>query len=224
MQNVLYIAEYPNRVEYAEAYPIEVSYDYDRIVHCPQCGRFVSGGYWLPPREVVLTSRKIPDFLYAYCDNVDFLLSEQALTRIQKAGLKGILKAEEIEQVRFQRKSKKDTIIPKYFHIELAYSRITLNHEKSVIHYGADCSDTGICSLCRQVAKTRNFTRSLVFNMENFEEYDIFHVYEMGSLVFLSQRFVDFCRRESLTNLHCTPVHRYGKQSAEYFLDGKTIE
>lgn len=220
MDQSLYIVDYPKKNDYAEAYPIPVEVDFDRMVHCPECGRWVSGGYWAQPREVVLTSRKIPDFLYAYCDHSPFLLTEHALEMIRQAGLTGIEKAEEIEQVRFQRKSKKETPIPHYFHIELVRSRITVDHEKSVIQYGTVSSDSGTCPLCRQVPKTMDFTRYLSFRMEAYEGYDIFHIYEMGNTVFLSQRFVDFCREAGLTNLHFTPARKYGRWAAEYFLDG----
>ena len=220
MDKTFYIVEHPRTPAFAEAAIIPVAYDYDRIDRCPECGSFVSGAYWISPREVVLTSRKCPDFLYNYCDNVDFLLSEKALDLILHSELTGIVKTEEIEQVRFQRKSKKETPIPKYFHIELARSRITVDHEKSVIHYGKTPSGRALCQLCHQVDYTMDFTRKLTFHMDNYEGYDIFQTYEMGNIVLLSQRFVNFCRENSLTNLHCTPIQTYGKREAEYFLDG----
>lgn len=219
MENKFYIAEFPRKTEYAEAYPADnVTYDYDRFVACPLCGERVSGAYWVPPREVILTKRNVPDFLYTYGDNAPFVISPKALQVIRDAGLTGIKCAEEIEHVRFQRRSKKEVVIPRYYHIELERSRITINHEKSIIHYGKS-SRTHTCALCRQVPATLDFTRRIVFNAEAYEGYDIFQIYEIGSAI-VSQRFVDVCRENDLTNLHVTPAETYGQWAAAYFLDG----
>ncbi len=219
MKKCLYIVDYPRKTEFAEAAPIDVNNDYSRYESCPKCGNRVSGALWMRPREVVLTSRKIPDFLYAYCDDSPFLLSENALQKIQDAGLVGITKAEEIEHIRFQRKSKKEVPIPKFYHIELARSMITIDHPKSRIVYGNRGKRT-CCSLCRQVPATYNFFRSLSFNMDAYEGYDIFYIYELGNTVFLSQRFVDFYKENKLTNLHFDPAEKHGQWAASYFLDG----
>lgn len=218
MEHSKYIVEYPRKSEFAEAAIIDVTHDYTRFVSCPKCGARVSGAYWARPREVVLTKQNAPDFLYTYCDNAPFVISEKALCEISQAGLKGITCAEEIETVRFQRKAKKERALPKYFHIELARSCITINHQKSEIVYG---NQRGIaCPLCRQIPATYDFCRSLSFCMDFFEGYDIFQIYELGETVFLSQKFVDFYKNSTLSNLHFTPAEKYGAWEASYFLDG----
>ena len=50
--------------------------------------------------------------------------------------------------------------------------------------------------------------------------YDIFFTYEMGGLALLSQRFVDVCRENGLTNLHFRPAAKFLEKEARYFLDG----
>lgn len=219
MNITIYVVNYPQKIEFAEVAITDVEYDYGRYISCPQCGRRVSGAYWMQPREIVLTSHKTPDFLYAYCDSSPFLLSEKALTDIRSAGLKGIVQAEEIEHVKFQRKSKKEVSIPKYYHIELARSHITIDHKRSVISYG-NKNETAFCPLCNQVSATYDFFRSLSFHMDMYEGYDIFQIYEMGEAVFLSQHFVEFCKDRRLTNLHFTSANKYGQETASYFLDG----
>lgn len=215
----LYIVEYPRKSEYAEAAIIGVEHDYSRFVSCPQCGARVSGAYWEHPREVVLTRHKAPDFLYAYCDNAPFVLSEKAIELIRQAGLTGITCVEEIENVRFQRKSKKELAVPKYYHIELARSQITINHQESQIVYGSSSNPT-TCPLCRQVPALYNFFRSLSFNTDVYEGYDIFQIYELGETVFLSQKFVDFCTKNNLSNLHFKPAKKHGTWAYSYFIEG----
>lgn len=228
MEPELYIVTYPWNTEYAEAaLTDDVKYDYDRVERCPLCGRRVSGGFWSPPREVTLTNRRIPDFLYSYSSRAPFLISERALTVIRQEGLTGIKDAQKIEHVRFQRKGKKEIPIPQYYYIELIRSKMTINHEKSVIVYGkpdGDPEEEGsyakVCPLCRPVQGTYDFLRHLEFHTEQYEGYDIFFTYELGESTFLSKHFVDVCRENGLTNLHFRPAAKYGTKEAKYFLDG----
>lgn len=220
MEQELYIAIRPMTGKYAESYPPDdVEYDDNVADLCPLCGGRVSGSYWMRPREVVLTSRRVPDFLYCYGGSKPpFLISEHALTVIRQEGLTGIKDAQEIEHVRFQRKAKKEVPIPKYYYLELERSKMTINHEKSSIVYGS-CPEgdpySKACPLCRPVAGTYNELRHLEFHMEQYEGYDIFHTYELCDTTFLSRRFVDVCRKYGLTNLHFTPAEKYGTNEDE---------
>lgn len=219
----LYIVDYPRKSEYAEAAITPVNYDYDRCEYCPECGARVSGAYWMPPREVVLTRHKAPDFLYGYSDNVDFVVSDRVIEAIRSAELTGLLVSEEIETVRFQRKPKQEKYLPKYYHIEVARSRITIDHDRSNIKYGSpygNRKDSGGCPLCRPVPRTYDFMRSLTFHMEKYEGYDIFQSYELCNTLFVSQRFVDTAGKWGLTNLHYTPVQTHGEWAWKYFLEG----
>lgn len=218
MHNALYLVDRPRKTNYAEAAPTQLEYDYEKFISCPHCGNRVSGAYWKRPREIVVTSRNTPDFLYTYGDNTPFLLSEKALNLVLKAGLTGINRVEKIESARFQRKSNKDVPLPSYYHIELVRSQITIDHQNSNIKYGRMNGPT--CPLCRQVPATYNFTRKLSFHMDAYEGYDIFQIYELGNQVFLSQSFVDLCVDNKLTNLHYTIAERHDSWAAEYFLDG----
>ena len=142
---------------------------------------------------------------------------------IQQAGLTGIQDVQEIEHVRFQRKGKKEVPIPKYYDLELVRSKMTINHEKSVISYGQSREGSPYsraCPLCHPVPGTYDFLRHLEFHTEQYEGYDIFFTYEMGGLALLSQRFVDVCRENGLTNLHFRPAAKFLEKEARYFLDG----
>ena len=200
-----------------------MQHDYDRTDRCPQCGAYVSGAYWMQPREVVLTRHKAPDFLYAYCDNVPFVVSERVLDAIQSTGLTGLLRAEEIETVRFQRRPKHEKYLPKYYHIEVARSRMTIDHSNSMIKYGNRKAGPG-CPLCRQIPATYDFIRFLSFRMEEYEGFDIFQTYEMNNTLFVSQRFLDMAGKWGLTNLYCTPAEQHGRDLWTYFIDGAENE
>ena len=87
MKPEFYIVMDPWKTEYATGeLPDNVVYDFDRMERCPLCGAPVSGGYWPQPREVALTNRRVPDFLYSYSYE-PFLISERALAVIQPSGM-----------------------------------------------------------------------------------------------------------------------------------------
>lgn len=223
MKPEFYIVMDPWKTEYATGeLPDNVVFDFDKMERCPLCGAPVSGGYWPRPREVALTNRRVPDFLYSYSYE-PFLISERALAVIQQARLTGIRDVQEIEHVRFQRKGKKEIPIPKYYYLELVQSKMTINHEKSLIAYGK-CRKgdpySRACPLCHPVPGTYDFLRHLEFHTEQYEGYDIFFTYEMGGLALLSQRFVDVCQENGLTNLHFRPTAKFLEKEARYFLDG----
>ena len=56
--------------------------------------------------------------------------------------------------------------------------------------------------------------------MDEYEGYDIFQSYELGNTLFLSQRFLDTAGEWVLTNLHCTPAEKSGKEFWDYFIEG----
>lgn len=205
----LFIVTYPQIAKYAETAPVLTGndaslYDFDQIERCPQCGQVISGARWIPPRKIVLTSRKVPDFLYTYGSSTPFLLSAKAFAEIRNAGLTGIKFAEPIDHARYLRKSKKEVAIPNYYYIEVEKSRITIDQDQSVTEYCESPTYTK-CPLCCPVPGARMAVRNLHWNMEEFEHYDIFQTYEMRKTLFVSKRFVEFCKDKGLTNLHCCP-------------------
>lgn len=217
MVNNLFVIEYPIETRFAEAAPIPVKYNYEKCTSCPQCGKLASGAYWMQPREVKLTKHNTPDFLYTVSGNTPFLLSERALEKIRQAGITGLTCAEEIESVSFQRKSKKELAIPKYYYVELVRSPITIDHQNSQITYGSKYGEK--CPLCRQVPRTYDFFRGLAFQGDVENVYDLFHIYELGDTVLLSQRFVDFYRESGLTGLCFVPAKEYGRELTDFLFD-----
>lgn len=219
METQFYIVEQPDG-KYAEeaclASTLKVHGDESQDV-CPRCGGGVSGLGWLRPRNIVLTNRRIPDFFYLWGANVPFLLSERALKVIQEAGLTGIRNVEPIDDARFLRKSKKEVPIPQYYHFELPFSRITMDQERSIIGYGPIVAEDRICPQCNPYGRSKNGYYGVSYHMENFEGYDIFHTFENCNTVFVSQRFVDVCRENGLTNLHICPIQDRGKESWKLF-------
>ncbi len=209
------MVDIPTTEKYAEGSLIEPEYLYDKCEICPQCGRKISGGYWKSPRSVALSKQNLPDFLYIYGGSTAFLISEKALNVINKAELTGISCIEEIEHLQYQRKSKKENPIPKYYYFEVMRSKISIDHEKSKISYGR-INENERCTLCNPIAATYDFFKSTIFNTDNYEGYDIFKTYELGDSLILSERFVDVCNKNGLSGLNCILAEEYDSQFSDW--------
>lgn len=208
MISQIYICEIPETPKYAEAEAAEGTYDFDVFEKCPKCSRRVSGGYWKKPHIVDISKRKLPDFMYIYGGTGTFLVSERVLNTFRQNQLTGILLAEEIDEIRFRGKALNSQSIPRYYSLKLARSFVSIDHEKSEILYG-DYHEEQVCPLCNPKGATKDFFRSLHMNMDCYEGYDIFTIYELGEATFVSQRFVDFCEQNGFTNLRATSIENY---------------
>lgn len=205
---------FDNNAQYAEHYisktidGYEASFDYNNYTSCPKCGARVSGAYWMKPRILYITRHTPPDFLYTVWGDASFVVSENAYRKIVESGIAGIKNAEKIDNVIFWKKPKEDYHIQDYYYIWLHSSQITIDYQNSdITRMGGN--DSGVCSLCNQVPGPIMSVKKLAFNMDLYEGYDIFHTYELGGYCFYSKRFVDFCKREHLTNLQCVPLYEY---------------
>ena len=203
----LFICCYPNRAVYGEAYSVNATYDYDAADRCPQCGQKISGGKMQPPRVVELAGNKVADIVYGYCFEGPFAVSERFVELYQTSDLKGIKSFSPLDEVRFRRKAMRDAPKPTLYTIELERSCITVDHANSLIVYGGKYGE--YCPLCRPFPKTKDFIKRLRMKMEEFENYDIFWTYEQGEITFLTSRFIDFCKKNRLTNLHYQPLSEY---------------
>lgn len=185
-----------------------IHYDFSLIERCPICGTPVSGGKWVEPKKVVLSGKKAPDFLLCIPPDVHYLLSERAMEAVRSYGITGIIKAEKIQDVAYKRHGTLKA--PDYYQLTIERSRVTINHQVSIIQYMMSHS-TRTCPLCRQVPALYDSIGKLQLNLEQYEGYDIFHIYELGNCVFLSQKFVDMCKQEKLTGFWYNTLDNHEK-------------
>lgn len=205
----IYICEIPETTKYAEAEAAEGTvYDFDVFEKCPECGRPVSGGYWKRPHIIDINKRKLPDFMYIAGGTGTFLVTERVLNAFRQNQLTGILSAEEIDVIQYRGQPLNSQSNPRYYSLKLARSFASIDHERSEILYG-DYYEEKRCSLCNPKGATKDFFRRLEMNMDRYEGYDIFTIYELGEATFVSQRFVDFCEHNGFSNLRATPIENY---------------
>ena len=162
------------------------------------------------PWRIYLTKGKLPDILYGYGMPNGFIVSEQLLLAMKDVQRTGIEAAEPIDCIYLDKKLNATLENTKYYSLTLARSSMAINHSQSRIIYG---SHTHFCSLCKPVPRTYDHICSLALDMEQYEGFDLFHIYELGTIVFASQKFVDFIKNHLFTNLYCEPLEEYDSRT-----------
>ena len=160
---------------------------------CPKCGGYIGPCYWVEPRKVILSRPKYGDFV----SGIELLVSERVKEAYEKSSLEGIKRFIPVEvcKVRYIRKS--PPLPPKYYSLELGYSFARVDLKKSVI---MGKHNDRFCELCNPRSCMTDKIDGFYIDDSNWGGEDIFHLHEMGSMVYVSQRFVDFCIENEFTN------------------------
>jgi len=164
--------------------------DYPR---CPKCGAGIGYSYLAEPRKVILSRPKYGDFT----SGIELLVSERVKEAYEKSDLKGIKRFIPVEVCKVRHIRKDPPLPPKYYSLELGYSFARVDLEKSVI-IGKHVDR--FCELCNPTSSTKDKIDGIYIDDSNWGGEDIFHLHEMGSCIYVSQRFVDFCLVNEFTN------------------------
>lgn len=214
----IFVCTIPDNSKFAEGMAAEDSnYNADQVERCPLCGKPVSGMRWEKPRVLELTGKRLPDFLYMYGADSMFAISEAVYNKMQTMQWNGILSFDKIDKIVLKSKSNAAAKEPVYYQINVKRSRITLDHQKSQISYGE--TEAQRCDLCNPVPATYDFFRGIQFYMDGFEGYDVFKTYEMGDIMFFSERFVDFCLQNKFTNFSYASIDEYGRDISDFLFE-----
>jgi len=180
-----------NDAEYGPNYP-----------RCPECGSPIGSLFWQEPRKIILSKPRYGDFI---CGN-DFLVSENFKDAYEKSNLKGIKRFIPVTISKVRYMGKKSPSPPLYYTIELIYSFARVNLIKSVIK---GQRDDRYCKLCSPFLCTKDKINGIFIDDRNWGGDDIFHLHEMGSSMYASQKFVDFCLKNKFTNFMYENTHDY---------------
>lgn len=169
---------------------------------CPKCGAPVGWLDWIEPRRVKLSKPKYGDFVYG----LRMLVSENFKNAYEKSKLKGIKEFLPVNVMKVNYLGKKPFPQTRYYSISLMYSLAKVDLNKSKI--------TGQvrerhCDLCMPKRTTIDEVDGLYIDDSNWKGEDIFHLYEMGSTIFVSQKFVDFCLENKFGNFKCINTKDY---------------
>ena len=214
MMEEIYNVIYPEKDIFADAYVMDPVYDPNSRDLCICCNRPVSGMEWCDPKSVKLKRSKMPDFLYGYGFDMPFLISEKVLSAYSCSNLSGILGYDKIEKIVSTRK----TVTDNYFHIKVKRLDLPIDHKKSKIVYGKVPREKK-CAVCDSVGRTKDFIYTLHLVMDNYDGTDIFKIYELGDLVFVSKRFLDFCQTHNFSNINVRQLGDYNRHLQLYFSD-----
>ena len=209
----IYIAIEPEKQKYTEGLAEDVEYDESQTPRCPKCHAPIAGMKWVGDKKVSITKKPLPDFLYIYGGAaLPFLVSEKAMNCLLENGITGIEKYEPINSF-FIKKAEKTL---NYYDLSITRLDLPIDHEKSQINYGTVHPEQ-ICELCNPKGCTKDFIFSLHLKNESAPECDIFHIYEMGSTAFLSERFIKVVEDNKLTGLSYVDIHDFDPVARELF-------
>jgi len=172
---------------------------YPSCPYCPKCGASIGRRYWLEPRKVILSKPKYGDFV----SGQRYLVSERFKYAYEKSDLKGIKEfiPVEISKVRYMKQN--SPLPPQYYALDLERSYARIDHEKSCISWAMKTQDPKrVCELCNPVGAVTTSIKGIYIDDTNWRGEDIFHLHEMGSSVFASQKFVNFCFEQEFTNFN----------------------
>ena len=186
---------------FAYCRPVDPCYT-DDCPLCPNCGAFIGSLFWSEPRKVVLSRPKYGDFV----GGNKYLVSERVKEAYEKSGLNGIKQFIPVEVSRVQHLRKNPPKPPKYYSLELVYSFARVDLEKSII---TGQRNDRYCSLCNPLSSTNDKIDGLYIDDSGWAGEDLFHLHELGSSVYASQRFVDFCLEHQFTNFNCIDTREY---------------
>ena len=161
---------------------------------CPLCGEPIGSLLWQEPRKVILSKPVYGDFV----KGVEFLVSANFMSEYEKSSLTGIkcFLSVVVEKVRYMRNTSKPP--PIYYSLDLCYSYARVDFEKSIFK-GQKLAE--YCELCSPFGCTLDEINGIHIDDTHWNGEDIFHLHEMGGMIFASQRFIDFCENNSFTNL-----------------------
>jgi hypothetical protein len=161
---------------------------------CPLCGEPIGPLLWLEPRQVILSKPKYGDFVMGN----KFLVSEGFKTAYESSDLVGIMQFRPVEVVKVRYKLVTSPAPPQYYAVDLSYSYARVDLKKSVI-MGNPMQHH--CVLCNPFSVTKDRIKGIYIDDAKWGGEDVFHLYEMGGSVYVSQKFIDFCLEHRFTNL-----------------------
>ena len=195
----------PANGRFAACRPYKPSYIAAGHDDCPLCGRHMGGRYWEHPRTLEIEGTRFPDFLFPTPYPA---VSERFVALYKASGLKGILGFEEIEHYRIRKTAARSD---KYYTLTVMRSRVSINYQESGIDFGKGGHEH-FCPLCDPQSRTIDRIKRLALNEEGYAGEDIFKLYATGNALYLSERFVDFVKKNRLTNLGLCPLDDFEKR------------
>ena len=164
---------------------------------CPKCGSAIGKLRCAEPIKVILSKPKYGDFVYG----LELLVSDKFKNAYENDNIKGITKFKHVDVIKIRYLGKKSLLPPPYYAIEVVYRYARIDLQKSNIK-GSEISSR-YCDLCYPFRFSWDEINSIYIDDTNWAGEDIFHMHEMGSAIYLSQKFVNFCKKNELTNLKC---------------------
>ncbi|MEA4826010.1 MAG: hypothetical protein VB130_05185 [Clostridium sp.] len=169
---------------------------------CQVCGSPVSMRKWLPPLKVKLSKPSYGDFVFGTF--ITCLVSEKFKQQYEISGLKGIKTFEAVEIIKVNGKKTTSMQPPQYYNVQFEKSKAKIDELKSKFVRDGEVE----CDACRIGGVVCSFD-GIFLEEGTWEGQDIFFPTGLPGTILVSQRFYDFVRDNSFTNIDFVPAEQY---------------
>lgn len=194
-----YRIAWPADGKYAECWPYNPIYTLDGVERCPRCHSNLQGKYWVHPRVLHISNLRYADFLFTTPYPA---VSERFKELYEASNLRGILLFDPIEEYHVRKNAKP---APRYYTIQTIRSNILVDCEHSNIVWMEPHEHS--CPLCDPLGRRISEARTIVLTEENNTGEDIFRLYQTGKALYVSERFVDFAKKNAISNIGLIPLN-----------------
>lgn len=198
-----YVLDKKNRFndrEYCFGEPI--NHNTGDFENCETCGLAVSSREWLPPYTIKLSKPVYGDVVLGTF--VTFLASEKFKNEFEASGLIGIYNFQPVTILKVNQRKNENNQLPNYYYVSIVRSKAKIDEKLSRLVREGSIS----CEICRSGRIIKSLNR-LVLENGTWEGQDIFFPTGLPGTILVSQRFYDFVRDNSFTNIDFVPAEKY---------------
>lgn len=172
------------------------------IFECSKCG-YKRIDYFYPELHyAVFNKDNVGDFAFGVTDYGQIAFSEKVLNLIEKYKITGIVDIRKYKGL-IQKNGKGILTKKSYYDAKIQYLNLIIHKNDIDDEYVFDVEEKTGCNECRGKKDwlTISPNAKLYIKKLNTVEYDIFSIIHRPSEIFVSEKFVEMCRVEGLTNI-----------------------
>lgn len=178
------------------------------LCHCPFCGFKYVNIFYPEKNYGIFNKDSVGDFSFGVTSYGAFGLSAKAVDLIKKYNLKGIIDFKKYISIETTRKDPITSIDNEYYEAKIAYLPLIWEHvidenNESKSFSKVDHIGKYGCEKCisNKIYESLNKADKLYIKELNEVSLDIFSTTDNRGKIIVSQRFVDMCEKEGLTNI-----------------------
>ena len=192
------------------AYGETINAEFSDPQACPKCGAYVSGGYWLPPLDIYLSSAKEDrwgDFIWGA--GFTMVVSERFKRLYETEGLSGVTEFREVNIVKVGKRKTGDftgLALPRYYDFSILWGKASQDDKKSGLTH--EKPEQIKCSYCRSGVSYRK-QKGIFLEEGSWEGDDIFKPRNSPVDYMVTEKFRQVVLDHKLKNFWFIPAEKY---------------